>query len=62
MLWRICAPADHFDLENYSVRGTEVVANVKDPVVLYKVSGGYRIVTAWGPEASDPEILNPLNN
>ena len=33
-----------------------------DPIVLAKVQGGYLIVTAWGAEASDEDVLNPNNN
>lgn len=29
-----------------------------DPIVLYKVENGYFIVSAWGPEASDENIVN----
>lgn len=35
---------------------------VPDPVVLYPVKDGYLIVTAWGDEASDPIVVNPINN
>ena len=33
-----------------------------DPIVLAKVEGGYLIVTAWGAEASDEEVMNPTRN
>ena len=29
-----------------------------DPIVLAKVQGGYLVVTAWGDEASDPDVHN----
>ncbi len=35
---------------------------VPDPVILQPVKGGYLIVTAWGDEASDPDIINPIHN
>ena len=35
---------------------------IPDPVVLYPVEHGYIIVTAWGDEASDPLVVNELNN
>lgn len=34
----------------------------EDPIVLCKVKGGYLIVTAWGDEASDPDVVNFNNN
>jgi hypothetical protein len=33
-----------------------------DPIVLAKVQGGYLIVTAWGLEASDPDVVEPTRN
>lgn len=33
-----------------------------DPIVTVQVKGGYLIVTAWGEEASDPDVINPVNN
>ena len=33
-----------------------------DPVVLQRVVGGYLILSAWGPEASDPIVVNEINN
>lgn len=33
-----------------------------DPIVLYPVEHGAIIVTAWGDEASDPLVINELNN
>ena len=33
-----------------------------DPIVTISVKGGHLIITAWGAEASDPEILNPKMN
>lgn len=37
-------------------------ANVPDPVVLQQVKGGYLIITAWGDEASDENVVNQLFN
>lgn len=34
----------------------------QDPIVLAKVKGGYLVVTAWGNEASDNEVINPVYN
>lgn len=35
----------------------------EDPIVLAEVEGGFLIVTAWGgPEASDPDVVQPNHN
>ena len=36
--------------------------HIPDPVVLQPVKGGYLILTAWGDEASDPLVVNEINN
>lgn len=33
-----------------------------DPIVLAKVQGGYLVVTAWGDEAEDPDVIQPNRN
>lgn len=33
-----------------------------DPIVLAKVQGGYLVVTAWGDEADDPDVIEPTRN
>ena len=38
------------------------IVPVPDPVVLKEVKGGFLIVTAWGDEASDPNVVNEINN
>lgn len=35
---------------------------VDDPIVFRYCRGGIQVVTKWGPEASDPLLLNPLEN
>lgn len=40
----------------------EQAKEIPDPVVLYPVREGYLIVTAWGDEASDPDVVNEVNN
>jgi len=37
-------------------------AGFSDPVVLQPVTGGNLIICAWGPEASDPLIVNERDN
>lgn len=49
---RITAPAELFDRPNIDL----------DPIFTVAVNGGFLIVTAWGPEASDPDVINPVMN
>jgi regulator of replication initiation timing len=35
---------------------------IDDPIVLQPVRGGCLIVDKWGPEASDPALVNEINN
>lgn len=35
---------------------------VLDPIVTIDVNGGYLIITAWGDEARDPDVLNQTMN
>jgi hypothetical protein len=35
---------------------------IPDPVVLKAVKDGYLILAAWGDEASDPIVVNEINN
>lgn len=63
----IAAPPSDFDLSLMDIKDKKVVKKeVPDPIVLHPVihSGKehYLIVTAWGPEASDKEVINPINN
>lgn len=57
---KICAPAK--DME---ISGMKVVNNrmeIKDPVVLQPVENGYLIVTAWGEESKDKNVINESKN
>ena len=59
----ICAPMKHMNVpSNYKLIGYKYVKEIEDPVVLCRVRGGYLIVTAWGDEASDEIVVNPVNN
>lgn len=62
----ICAPQKEMDMRHRRVNSRyQVVSEVRppdDPVVLYRVKEGFLIVTAWGPEASDPQVLNEIHN
>jgi len=61
---QICAPKKDMDIpNNYSLNDYKATENIHipDPVVLQPVNGGYLVITAWGDEASDPNI-NINNN
>jgi len=63
---QICTPVKDMDMTNMSVEDgykmKRVYKDIPDPVVLQPVKGGYLILTAWGDEASDPIVLNEINN
>lgn len=60
---QICAPLKDMDMTGKTIEQGYKIANVdKDPIVLHPVNGGYLIVTAWGDEASDPVVVNSINN
>lgn len=66
----ICAPIKDFDtsqgttLKNGFLTTPSKTTHkvVPDPVVLQRVYDGFLIVTAWGEEASDPLVVNEINN
>jgi hypothetical protein len=58
--FKICAPQKDFNTAGYEIKDGYCL--VWDPVVLQPVKGGYLIVTAWGPEASDEIIVNQIKN
>jgi hypothetical protein len=65
----ICAPLKDMDMTGKILRGNKIqdafstIFSVKkDPIVIEKVKGGGLIVTAWGDEASDPLVVNEINN
>lgn len=60
---KICAPIKDMDISNLELKdGYKLEKHVPDPVVLQPVNGGYLIITAWGDEASDPLVVNEINN
>lgn len=65
--FKICAPAELMDMEGaivsdgFKVEVSDPIS-YPDPVVLQPVHKGYLIVTAWGNEASDPLVVNPIRN
>lgn len=56
----ICAPAKDFNQKGMKVSGVKL--EIEDPIVLQPVKHGYLIVTKWGPEASDPALINEQSN
>ena len=60
--FKICAPAKDFHTQGMKVEGYKLVQDIKDPIVLQPVIGGYLIVSKWGLEAEDPALLNPTQN
>lgn len=58
---QICAPEKDMDTSGMTVVNRKLI-HVPDPVVLQPVKGGYLIVAAWGDEASDPIVVNQINN
>lgn len=65
----IAAPLKDFNTDNMNLVGFELkrIREVLDPVVLQPVHygnglKGYLIVTAWGDEASDPDVVNEKMN
>jgi hypothetical protein len=62
----ICAPKKDFKLNGVKRFGfmfsSFIEVTVPDPIVLKPVRGGYLIVTAWGDEASDENIVNEKMN
>lgn len=62
----ICAPRKDIDLKGLKQKGnffsSFTKVKIDDPVVLQPVKGGYLVVAAWGDEASDPIVLNPVFN
>jgi len=62
---QICAPLKDMDTKGLEISdGYKLTKkiNVPDPVVLQPVKGGYLILTAWGDEASDENVVNQKMN
>lgn len=60
---KIVAPEKDFDMTGKRVQN-RVISEipVPDPIVLQPVKYGFLILTAWGDEASDPIVVNNINN
>ncbi len=61
----IAAPLKDFNMEGREVKGHKIL-NIPDPVVLmpvlFKDKKHYLVVTAWGIEASDENVVNARHN
>lgn len=55
---KICAPLKDMDTKGMRILGYKLKKEIPDPVVLQPIVGGYLIVTAWGDEASDENVIN----
>ena len=62
----ICAPQHHFNTQGLKKKGLGffdfTVTKIDDPIVFRYVRGGIQVLSKWGLEASDPVLLNPINN
>ncbi len=63
----ICAPIKDFDMQNMEVKDFKLSKiEIKDPVVLkpifFKGRKHFLVVTAWGLEAEDKLVSNPVHN
>lgn len=60
---KICAPIKDMDTKGYKLDGHKLIKHVPDPVVLFPIENNmYVIVTAWGDEASDENVVNHQMN
>lgn len=58
--FEICAPEKDFNTQGLKKKGHKLVP--EDPIVLCPVKGGYLVVSKWGIEASDVDLVNPQMN
>lgn len=62
----ICAPEKEMGIEGLTKKGVFAFLIkervIEDPVVLKPCKGGFLIVAAWGPEASDEDVVNHKMN
>lgn len=62
----ICAPEKEMKTDGLTKKGLfaflETKRHIEDPVVLHPCKGGWLILAAWGPEASDQNVVNHKMN
>lgn len=56
----IIAPVEKLNTSNSVIEGH--VLKSKDPIVLQPVVGGFLIISGWGVEAGDEQVVNQINN
>jgi hypothetical protein len=55
---KICASVKDFDTKNMRIEdGYRLELNLPDPIVLQPVNGGYLVVTKWGLESDDEDLI-----
>lgn len=60
---KICASVKDFDTKNMRIEdGYKLEQNLPDPIVLQPVNGGYLVVSKWGLEGEDKELINEKMN
>lgn len=60
---KICASVKDFDTKNMRIEdGYKLELNLPDPIVLQPVKGGYLVVSKWGLEAEDADLVNEKMN
>ena len=62
--FQVAAPKTDFRIsDREEIKDHRIVEKpIPDPVILFPVMDGFLIVTAWGPEASDPLVVNEIHN
>ena len=59
----ICASVKDFDTRNMRIEdGYKLSQNIPDPIVLQPVNGGYLVVSKWGLEGDDSDLVNEKMN
>lgn len=62
----IAAPETHFDTKGLKKKGLGFFqifeTEIKDPIVFRYVRGGIQVLTKWGLEANDPDLVVPKLN
>lgn len=59
--YMICAPLKDMEMDKAELKGHRIV-EIPDPVVLYPVQFGYLIISKWGIEANDQDLVNEKMN
>ena len=61
-IFKICAPESEFDMTYLERIGNKLELHIPDPIVLQPVNGGYLIISKWGLEADDKDLVNETMN